>query len=169
MKASATSFKGTPKTPRSVGVGYSDDVFTKADLPWPEFRSISVRAKFLPPPDGQRDTVLLGYVAEIVTAPLAPSKIPERYKKVDTIQTAAGPAVGVPLTQSTFRVHFTLELLDKDGFAVAQASAPAQHVVTGTTNTFQEQLSDKFPLAVARRVVDIRANLSVDECESCRR
>jgi len=134
-----------------------------ADLPLPEVTAVSIRAKFLP---GTEGGLALGYVAQISVKPLDTSKIPERYRSDHVFM--ADKRVTVPaLKETVHAVHLDLELRDGDGFLLATVAGPSHPLESGRLSTFQDQVPCTLKPLEARRVKNIRYNISIESCSSC--
>lgn len=150
-------------------VSYNSGALFEADIPLPEIEAIEVKVKLIPPPsgDGQR-TRVIAYVAQVRVASLEKKNIPGKYLNERVEQHKAGPITTLPLEQATYAVQFTFDLLDKDGFKLAEVTGPDQWLQSGKSNAFQEVTSKPLDLDLARRIAKVRTHLCVLRCESCR-
>ncbi len=158
--APALGLSGQPR--KGPAISFSTDAML-ADLPLPEVTAVSIRAKFLP---GTEGGLALGYVAQISVKPLDTSKIPERYRSDHVFM--ADKRVTVPaLKETVHAVHLDLELRDGDGFLLATVAGPSHPLESGRLSTFQDQVPCTLKPLEARRVKNIRYNISIESCSSC--
>ena len=111
---------------------------------------------------------MIAYVAQVRVAPLDKKNVPAKYLKERVEQHKGGPVTTLPLEQVTYAVQFRFDLLDKDGFKLAEVTGPDQWLQSGRTNAFQEVTSKPLNLDLARRIARVRTHMSVLRCESCR-
>ena len=156
--------KGTDKA-----VSYYPEALFQGDILLPEIEAIDAKVKFIVPPTGDRLRIgVIAYITQVRVASLQKKNIPAKYLQERTEQSKAGPVTTLPLEQVTYAVQFTFDLLDKDGFKLAEATGPDQWIESGKTNTFQEVTTKPFDLDLVRRITKVRVRLRVLRCETCR-
>jgi hypothetical protein len=144
----------------------ADELFL--DLPMPDIKSVSGKAKFINPV-GKGEATEFGYIVNMEMASLDLAKVPEHYKKSQPMEGNSG-FVRPPLTQASYEVEWEFQFKDKDGFLIGKYKSPEEQPLTsGQTNVFQGKLQDKIPYDEAVRVHQVEIYPLIVKCYSCER
>ena len=150
----------------TFGIGYSTDaVFS--DLPMPEVKSVSGKAKFLDSV-GPGQSTELGYIINVDMAPLDLAKTPQRYKERKKEMINGVEATTEPITRAYYAIEFNFDLRDNDGFVLQTLQAKdLPSLASGTKNTFQAKIEQPIPYNTAIKVHDILVQPSIVKCHTC--
>ena len=144
----------------TFGIGYSTDaVFS--DLPMPEVKSVSGKAKFLESV-GPGQSTELGYIINVDMAPLDLARTPQRYKEQKKEMINGIETTTVPITQAYYAIEFHFDLKDSDGFVLQTLHAKdLPSVRSGTESTFQAKIEQPISYSTAIKVHDILVQPSI--------
>jgi hypothetical protein len=152
---------------KNFGVTYNSSVVL-TDLPMPEIKSVSGRAKFVDSV-GPGQSTELGYIIDVEMGPLDLSKVPQRYKEEKKEMIKGYEITNLPVEQAYYVVEFDFDLKDKDGFVLQTVHArDVPSLVSGVKNTFQAKIEDAIPYATAIKVQEISIRPSIVKCQTCK-
>jgi hypothetical protein len=155
--------------PLKGAISYHSDAVLNSDIPLPEIEAIESKIKLIAPPSGDSQrTRVIAYVTQVRVASLERRNIPAKYLRERVEQYKGSPLTTLPLEQVTYAVQFTFDLVDKDGFKLAEVTGPKQWLESGKSNMFQEITTQPLDPDLVRRTATLRTHLTVLRCESCR-
>jgi hypothetical protein len=162
-----TEWKPLAPGEHHFGISYATDaIFT--DLPMPDIKSVSGKAKFVDAA-GRGEPTEFGYIVTVEMADLDLAKVPDRYKKTEKDTINGYEVTTEPLKQAYYKVEWEFQFKDKDGFLLGEYKAPEEiSLVSGKTNVFQGKLQDKIPYDTAIRVHQIEIYPAIVKCHSCK-
>lgn len=146
-------------------VGYSSAAIFGVEIPLPELKSISSKAKFFDSRSGKKNAEL-GYIVSIDVEKLDISKLPEKYLKDRPVPNSTTWVIP-PLEQVIYEIHMEFILFDKDGFQLAHLSGPKHSIESGKINTFQDVVLKPISYEIAKRTTSIQPKVSIEKCLSC--
>lgn len=147
------------------GITYSTEAIFKSDIPLPDVKQFSGKAKFVPTPSA--GAYGLGYVIDVSIPSLDLTKVPEKYIKdkpvvIDGVSTTR---LGIKQVHYEIRLNFTLR--DKDGFTLLEVQSDPHTIESGRSNQLQSLAKPQVPSEVASRVASIVVQLGVEKCVTC--
>lgn len=149
-------------------VAFSTDALFSSDIRLPGVLEKNGRVKFLPT-KGKSQSVKLGYKLSVTVDSLDKEKIPEKYRKTETIKAASGEEWKIqPLEEVVYEVTFEFALKDKDDFTLITVKTKPKSLTSGKTNQFQDITPQQIPIEIAKRAKAINFKISVDKCVSCK-
>jgi hypothetical protein len=162
-----TEWKPLAPGEHHFGISYATDaIFT--DLPMPDIKSLSGKAKFIDGA-GRGEATEFGYIVTVEMADLELAKVPDRYKKTEKDTINGYEVTTEPLKQAYYKVEWEFQFKDKDGFLLGKYKALEEiSLVSGQTNVFQGKLQDKIPYDTAIRVHQIEIYPAIVKCHSCK-
>jgi hypothetical protein len=161
-----TSWRTVITEQKHFGVTYNTSVVF-SDLPMPDIKSVSGRAKFVDGAEPGQSTEL-GYIMNVEMSGLDLAKVPQRYKEEKREMINGYEITTAPVEQSYYAIEFDFDLKDKDGFVLHTVHAKdLPSLISGTKNTFQAKIEEPIPYATAIKVQEIVVRPSIVKCHTC--
>ncbi|MDP9361899.1 MAG: hypothetical protein M3P29_10645 [Acidobacteriota bacterium] len=151
---------------RPAPITYDTAALFDSDIPLPEITAFTAKVKLVAPVE-ERSGRSIAYIFDVRVASLQKKNIPAKYLERRVEHHKAGPITLEPITQVTYVVQPTFDVLDKDGFLLQEVVGSEQWLSSGETNQLQEITKATLPLSVSSRTARIRPRLLVVRCESC--
>jgi hypothetical protein len=151
---------------KHFGLKYDPSVIF-SDLPVPDIRSVTGKAKFMEPV-GPGETTEVGYIIVVDMDPLDMSKVPRRYKEETQEKINGVEVTKLAIDRADYEISFDFDLKDKDGFTLKTLHAKSTtELESGTRNVFQAEVDEPIDFAMAIKVHDIWLHPSLDKCFTC--
>lgn len=147
------------------GIAYSTEAIFKSDIPLPDVKQFSGKAKFIS--TSNSEAYELGYIVDIDIPSIDLTKVPEKYLKdrPEVIDGVSTTRLGIK--QVTYEIQLKFTLRDKDGFTLTEVQSPLCTIESGRNNELQNVAKHQFPSDVATRVKSILVQLQVEKCVTC--
>jgi hypothetical protein len=118
------------------GMTYNTSVIF-SDLPMPDIKSISGKAKFVDDA-GPGQSTELGYIMSVEMSGIDLAKVPQRYKQEKKEIMNGYEITTLPIEQAYYAIEFDFDLKNQDGFLLQTVHAKdLPSLASGTKNTFQ--------------------------------
>ncbi len=161
-----TSWQTLLTKSESFGISYGGD-WIFSDLPMPEIRSVTGKAKFIDS-IGPGQTTELGYIITVEMAALDLSKVPQRYKEEKKVLIDGYETTSLGIDQASYEIQFDFDLKDKDGFTLKILHAEGlPPLVSGTKNVFQAKVDEPIACETAAKLHNIWVYPIIKSCHTC--
>jgi hypothetical protein len=149
--------------PKHFGVSYSAQAVFN-DLPMPEIKSVTGKAKFI---ENKDQNVELGFIINVDMAGLDMTKVPQRYKVEKDEDIEGFKITSMPIKKAYYEIEFVFDLKDKDGFTLQKLTAKDLHsLLSGTNNLFQAKI-EGVNYDAASKTHEIWVYPTITKCDSC--